>query len=107
MAANQTPPSRQTIGGGRLIAALNRTETSHNELLAEIATFVETIDGGEGGAGSEGNFTKSVAIYGFASAAEAKAAYGQLSAIRFAITRADNGNDNVAAYAQGFNRLRG
>lgn len=100
---NHTPASRQTVGGTRLCAYLDQLESGNNRILAEISTMMETIDGGEDNALDETKLTRTVSVYGFIDTASAKAAIGQLQAIRFALTN----TDGQAALVQAFNRLRG
>ncbi len=103
MAVNHTPPGRSTVGGPRLAGWLNQLELSNTGLLSEIATVMETIDGGEANAADVTKMARVLTDYGFADAASAVAAIGQLQAIRFALTE----SGNQSAFAQAFNRLRG
>lgn len=102
MAVNHTPPDPTKPAGSRLKNSLDRVESGAADLLEEIATFMETIDGGEVNLSDETKLTRTVAVYGFVDAAAAKAAGGQLQAVRQIFT---NGS-NAAALAQACNRLR-
>lgn len=105
MAVNYTPPSRNVPQGLQLINTLNQLENSINSILAQIATTMETVDGGEPNANDPQKVTVTVATYGYTSNDAAVAAIGQLEAVRAVVS--DGAGGMNLALKQAFNRLRG